>query len=38
MLTDPVCRNATCPPDLKRRRLTDSGGLYLEVSPAGSKR
>ncbi len=38
MLTDPKCRNATCPPDQKKRRLTDSGGLYLEVSPAGSKR
>lgn len=38
MLTDPACRNATCDPLLKRRRLTDSGGLYLEVSPAGSRR
>ena len=38
MLTDADCRNATCPADLKRRRLTDDGGLYLEVSPAGSKR
>jgi len=38
MLTDADCRNATCPPDLKRRRLTDAAGLYLEVSPAGSKR
>ena len=38
MLTDADCRNATCPADLKRRRLTDGGGLYLEVSPAGSKR
>jgi hypothetical protein len=38
MLTDADCRNATCPPDAKRRRLTDSGGLYLEVSPGGSKR
>lgn len=38
MLTDADCRNATCPPDQKRRRLTDSAGLYLEVSPAGSKR
>lgn len=38
MLTDPDCRNATCPPDQKRRRLTDAGGLYLEVSPSGSKR
>lgn len=38
MLTDADCKNATCPADLKRRRLTDGGGLYLEVSPAGSKR
>jgi len=38
MLTDADCRNATCPPELKRRRLTDSGGLYLEVSQAGAKR
>ncbi|MDE2565327.1 MAG: integrase arm-type DNA-binding domain-containing protein [Burkholderiales bacterium] len=38
MLTDADCRNATCPAGLKRRRLTDAGGLYLEVSPAGSKR
>ena len=38
MLTDADCRNASCPPDLKRRRLTDGGGLYLEVSPGGSKR
>ena len=38
MLTDADCRNASCPPDLKRRRLTDDAGLYLEVSPTGSKR
>ena len=38
MLTDVDCRNATCPPDSKRRRITDAGGLYLEVSPSGSKR
>lgn len=38
MLTDADCRNATCPADLKRRRLTDGGGLYLEVSPSGKKR
>ena len=38
MLTDADCKNATCQADLKRRRLTDGGGLYLEVSPAGSKR
>ena len=38
MLTDKQCKNATCPLEKKRSRLTDSGGLYLEVSPAGSKR
>ena len=38
MLTDADCRNANCPEGLKRRRLTDTSGLYLEVSPAGSKR
>jgi integrase len=38
MLTDAECKNALCPADKKRLRLTDAGGLYLEVSPAGSKR
>lgn len=38
MLTDAQCRNAACPPDRKRLRLTDAGGLYLEVAPNGSKR
>jgi hypothetical protein len=38
MLTDADCRNATCPPGLAKRRLTDSGGLFLEVTPNGSKR
>lgn len=38
MLTDAECRNAFCPPDKKRHRLADGGGLYLEVSPSGSKR
>ena len=38
MLTDVDCRNATCPAHIKRLRLTDGGGLYLEVSPGGSKR
>ena len=38
MLTDAECRNAICPPGKKRKRVTDAGGLYLEVSPAGSKR
>lgn len=38
MLTDAECKNATCPPDRKQARLYDSGGLFLQVSPAGSKR
>lgn len=38
MLTDAQCRNATCPPDKARARYTDGAGLYLQVSPAGSKR
>lgn len=38
MLTDADCRNAACPDGTARRRLADTGGLYLEVSPAGSKR
>ena len=38
MLTDTICKNATCPPDKLKLRLSDSGGLYLEVSPNGSKR
>jgi len=38
MLTDAECKNATCPPDKARARLACSGGLYLEISPAGSKR
>lgn len=38
MLTDRECKNATCPPGKTRARFFDAGGLYLEVSPAGSKR
>ena len=38
MLTDAQYRNATCPPDKRQARFSDAGGLYLEVSPAGSKR
>jgi len=38
MLTDKHCKNATCPHNKKRARFTDGQGLYLEVSPAGSKR
>ena len=38
MLTDAEIRNSTCPPEKKRQRLTCGNGLYLEISPAGSKR
>lgn len=38
MLTDAQCRNAVCPPDRKQARFSDAGGLYLQVSPAGSRR
>ena len=38
MLTDRKCKNAKCPPGKSRARFADAGGLYLEVSPAGSKR
>ncbi len=38
MLTDAQFRNATCPPERKQARYSDSGGLYLQVSPAGSRR
>ena len=38
MLTDAECKNATCPTGKSRARLACSGGLYLEISPAGSKR
>jgi integrase len=38
LLTDADCRNADCPSGAKRRRLNDGAGLYLEVSPGGSKR
>jgi integrase len=38
MLTDAECKNATCPSDKTRVRMACSGGLYLEVSPNGSRR
>jgi integrase len=38
MLTELQCKSALCPPEKKRTRFTDSSGLYLEVSPKGSKR
>jgi len=38
MLTEKQCKNASCDAGRPRVRLADSGGLYLEVSPSGSKR
>jgi integrase len=38
MLTEAECKTAICPPDKKQARFADSGGMYLQVSPAGSKR
>jgi integrase len=38
MLTDAQCRNAVCPSDKKQARFADAGGMYLQVSPTGSKR
>ena len=38
MLTDPECKNAVCSPDKKHARFADAGGMYLQVSPKGSKR
>jgi len=37
-LSDANCRAAKCPPDKKRVRLNDGGGLYLEVTPNGKRR
>jgi integrase len=37
-LTDIACKKAACSLDKTRARFTDSGGLYLEVAPTGSKR
>lgn len=36
-LTEVLCRSAACPGGKTRARLADSGGLYLEVHPAGGK-
>ena len=38
MLTDSQCKTATCPAGAKRQRLPDAGGLYMEISPTGSRR
>jgi hypothetical protein len=36
-LTESRCKRAVCPPEKARVRLADSGGLYLELTPTGSK-
>jgi integrase len=36
-LTDKQCKTAQCAADARRSRFADSGGLYLEVVPAGGK-
>ena len=38
MLTDKECKNAVCPPDKAKHRIYDTGGLYLQISPSGSRR
>lgn len=38
MLTNTECKNAVCSPGKNRVRLSDSGNLYLEIAPNGSKR
>ena len=38
MLTDVQCKAASCPAEKARVRFADAGGLYLEVTPNGSKR
>jgi len=38
VLTDIQCKSAICPSDKKHIRLTDAGGMYLQVTRSGSKR
>ncbi|KAB7610539.1 DUF4102 domain-containing protein, partial [Verminephrobacter sp. Larva24] len=38
MLAEIACKSAVCLPGKARARLTDAGGLYLEISPTGFKR
>ena len=38
MLTDVDCRSAQCLPEKARLRLSDSGNLYPQVEPNGSRR
>ena len=35
--SDTACKNAKCPPGKPYQRLSDAGGLYLEVTRAGAK-
>ena len=36
-LTDAACRNAICPKSRTYKRISDAGGLYLEVTKTGAK-
>lgn len=38
MLTNNECKNAVCPIGKRQARFADAGGLYLQVSSAGSRR
>ncbi|WP_374221433.1 Arm DNA-binding domain-containing protein [Variovorax sp. E3] len=38
LLTGTACRKTICPADKLRLRLSDSGGLYLQIEPSGSRR
>ena len=37
-LSDAICRTSVCPAERLRLRLNDGGGLYLEITPNGSRR
>ncbi len=37
MLTAAECKSFTCPPDKKRDRIYDDGGLYLQAEKTGGK-
>lgn len=37
MLTNAACQNAKCPTDSKQKKFYDSAGLFLLVTPNGSK-
>jgi integrase len=37
MLTDTICKSASCPEGKSFKRYSDSGGMYLEVTASGGK-